>query len=178
MVGDMRSVSASAGPLVLTLAILVPQVVARDSAAQGVDYPEQAEIDEILAMASPPSGVVFNVMEYDEDALEWVTLRLERYVIRLRQRYPDLPIAVVSHGEEMFALRSEDRWVYPELHQRVQRLVEQEDVTFHVCGANARENHVDESEFAQYVDVVPLATMQLADYRDFGYRLISIELTW
>jgi intracellular sulfur oxidation DsrE/DsrF family protein len=143
-----------------------------------VDYPESGEIAELLSARSPPPGLFFNVMEYDADALEWVTVRLKQYVHRLRAQYPDLPIAVVSHGNEMFALRSDDRWLYPEVHERVQTLVERDDVIFHVCGANAAVNGVDQSEFPQYVDVVPLATSQIRDYREFGYRMISMQITW
>jgi intracellular sulfur oxidation DsrE/DsrF family protein len=78
----------------------------------------------------------------------------------------------------MFALRSDDRWLYPGVHERVQALVERDDVIFHVCGANAAANGVDESEFPQYVDVVPLATAQIRDYREFGYQMISMQITW
>lgn len=142
------------------------------------EYPEAQEIEKIVAAGSPPAGVLFNVLEYEEDALEWIVPRLEHYVARLRQRFQDLEIVIVSHGEEIFALRDEEKWLYKDVHKRIQRLSEQLDVTFHVCGAYARANGIDESEFPQYVDVVPLATTQIKDYQELGYRVITTELSW
>ena len=149
-----------------------------NSAIDENEYPEAPEIEEVLAAKSPPAGVLFNVLEYEEDALEWIVPRIEHYVTLLRQHYPQLEIAIVSHGDEIFALRDEEKWLYKDVHKRIQRLSEQLDVTFHVCGAYAKANGVDESEFPQYVDVVPLATTQIKDYREFGYTVITTELSW
>ncbi|MGA7982759.1 MAG: DsrE family protein [Chromatiaceae bacterium] len=135
-------------------------------------------MEAIIAAASPPVGVLFNVLEYDEDALGWMVPRIEHYVALLRKRYPELSIVIVSHGDEMFALQSSEEAQYGDVHQRVRRLAEELDVTFHVCGTYARVNGVDASEFPQYIDVVPLATTQISDYRELGYRVVTTELSW
>ncbi|MEA3276150.1 MAG: DsrE family protein [Pseudomonadota bacterium] len=142
------------------------------------EYPEAQEIETILTADSPPAGVLFSVLEYNEDALEWIVPRIEHYVSLLRERYPDLAIVIVSHGDEMLALREEEKWLYRDVHQRIQRLAEELGITFHVCGAYAMANGIDESEFPQYVDVVPLATTQIQDYRELGYTVITTELSW
>ncbi len=142
------------------------------------EYPEAQEIERILAADKAPAGVLFNVLEYDEDALEWLAPRIEHYISLLRKGYPELSIVIVSHGDEIFALREQEIWLYREVHQRIQRLVEELDVTFHVCGAYARANGIDESEFPQYIDVVPLATTQIKDYRELDFKVVTIELSW
>lgn len=176
----MRDKLAAPGDraLGLVLVFAAAALAAEPAAIDPEEYPETPEIEKILAANPPPDGVLFNVMEYDEDALEWVTVRLEHYVDRLLAGHPGLSIAVVSHGDEMFALTTADQWLYPKVHERVQRLVEERDVIFHVCGATAQINGIDMSEFPQYIDVVPSASTQIRDYREFGYQVISMELTW
>lgn len=149
-----------------------------NSQVDDVEYPEYQEIEKIIKATSAPPGVLFNVLEYEEDALEWIVPRIEHYVTRLRHRYPQLEIVIVSHGDEIFSLRDEEIWLYKDVHKRIQRLSEQLDVTFHVCGSYATANGIDESEFPQYIDVVPLATAQIKDYRKLGYIVITTELSW
>lgn len=141
-------------------------------------FPETPEIDAILAGEHAPDGVLFNVMEYDEDALEWVSVRLLHYIERLRDGFSDLSIVVVSHGDEMFALTSDEEELYPEVHERIRWLVDEQGVVVHVCGATAAANGVDPSAFPYYVDVVPSASTQIRDYREFGFKVITMELTW
>lgn len=164
--------------LILFVALLQVVSFLSNASTDEKEYPEAHEIETILAADSPPAGVLFNVLEYEEDALEWIVPRIEHYVALLRQRYPDFDVVVVSHGDEIFALRDEEKWLYKDVHERIQRLSEKLDVRFHVCGAYARANGIDESEFPQYVDVVPLATTQIKDYQEMGYMVITTELSW
>jgi intracellular sulfur oxidation DsrE/DsrF family protein len=175
----MRSHSwVRAFPALVLTAVLTAAPGADEGATDDPDYPEASEIDALLTAETPPSGVLFNVLEYDEDGLEWLAPRIDHYIRQLRRRYPQLPIAAVSHGDEMFALRDSERWLYADVHRLIQRLVEEQEVTFHVCGAYAAANGVDEGEFPQYIDVVPLATTQMQDYRELGFTVISTELSW
>ena len=92
--------------------------------------------------------------------------------------WPDLPLAVLSHGDEIFSLLAENENEYPELHRKVRRLVTTEKIDFQVCGAFAALSGVGESEFADFVEVVPSAPTQISDYRLMGYELVHLELTW
>jgi intracellular sulfur oxidation DsrE/DsrF family protein len=93
----------------------------------------------------------------------------------LRASYPELDVVVISHGDEIMALRTRAADLYRGVHDQLARLTEEQGLVVHVCGAYARANGVDESEFADFVDVVPLATTQIEDYRAFGYVTISLE---
>lgn len=146
-----------------------------DEAVPVTDLPEIDEVQRLIDAGSPPAGVMFNVLEYDEDALEWAAPRIERYSQMLRARYPGLDVVVISHGDEITALRTREADLYRGVHDRLARLTEEQGLVVHVCGAYARANGVDESEFADFVDVVPLATTQIEDYRAFGYVTISLE---
>jgi intracellular sulfur oxidation DsrE/DsrF family protein len=142
------------------------------------DYPELADIQAMVNAKKPPEGIVFVVNDYNEDALEWVTPRLLRYVDLLRARYPELPVSVVSHGDEILALTTEQRELYSKIHKDIQKLVNKYHVRFHVCGAFAAFNGLSNGDFPSYIDVVPFGPSQIADYRMVGFVLMDLELTW
>ena len=139
--------------------------------------PEQEEIEAIV-LGEAPEGVLFTVMEQDEEALQWVLPRILHYTRQLREEWPELPVAVVSHGEEMLGLLTEFRSLYPDVHDNLWQLMNRYNVAFHVCGSFAAFSDVEASEFPDYVDVVPFGPAQIADYRQLGYEVVSIELTW
>ena len=139
--------------------------------------PEQDQINRILA-GPAPEGVVFLVMEHDQEALQWVLPRVADYTRQLRGNWPKLPVVLISHGDEMFALRSEYEVVYPEIHRMARRLVEEQEVLFNVCEAWASNEGVVWTEFPRFVDVVPFAPAEIENYRALEYRIVSVEQTW
>ena len=142
------------------------------------DFPEIEDILEITRAPEAPHGVVFVIYEYDFDAMEWVTPRLRHYIVILRERFEDLPISVVSHGDELISLTTEHKRLYPQVHKDIRDLVENYQIHFHVCGAYAAFNGLSEEDFPDYIDVVPFGPAQIADYRMVGYELIDLGLTW
>lgn len=142
------------------------------------DFPEIEDILEITRAPEAPHGVVFVIYEYDYDAMEWVTPRLRHYIALLRERFADLPVSVVSHGDELISLTTEQKRLYPGVHNDIKDLVENYGIHFHVCGAYAAFNGLSEEDFPGYIDVVPFGPAQIADYRMVGYELIDLGLTW
>jgi len=151
------------------------------SLASANERPEELpELDEILAIIQGetlPEGVVFTVYEYEEDALEWVVPRLSYYVDLLRAHYKNLPIAVVSHGDEILSLTNEQRTIYKKVHIAIKRLVDGKAVSFHICGSYADYNGLTEQDFPDYIDVVPFGPAQISDYQSVGYHMIELGLT-
>jgi intracellular sulfur oxidation DsrE/DsrF family protein len=141
------------------------------------EFPEQWEVSRILSR-DQPQGTLFLVMEQDEEALNWVLPRILHYTAQLRAKWPEMTIAVLSHGEEMLALVSDLSALYPKIHENVYELVNQYDVYFHVCGTFAEMSGYEASEFPDYVDVVPFGPAQIQSYRSLDYEVISVELTW
>jgi len=142
------------------------------------DFPEQVFVNQILNADSLPAGVIFTVREYDEDALYWVLPRVEKYMLELRQRFPKLTIAMVSHGDEIISLSQENKHNHKTTHKLLQKLVTQGDLLFHICGTMARMNGLDQDDFPDYVDVVPYGPAQVEDYLSLGFELVDLELTW
>ena len=142
------------------------------------EIPEIDAVYEIIEQDSELAGVLFHIREFDEEAYYWLASRLEYYVGIIRNRHPDLPIAVVSHGDEILALTKANQEAYASTHNAIRRMVNDEGVDFHVCGAFAEINNLYESDFPEYIDLVPFGPATLTDYRQLGFEIIDMELTW
>ncbi len=131
-------------------------------------------VDALLARAEAPFGVVFEIVEGDEDALERILPEVRRAIAQIRARYPDAEFAVVSHGREEFALQTQYQSEYEQVHQDVQSLVAA-DVPVHVCETHAGWYGVTAEDFPDYVDVAPTGPGQVRAYLDLGYDLIVMD---
>lgn len=134
----------------------------------------QDEINDILAMEQSPIGVVFEVVEGNDDALEWAIPAINRYVKQLRNRFPDIGLAVVSHGSEQFGLMTSEQKEKAEVHKTVQSLVAS-DVPVVVCGTHASWRDKKASDFPDYVEVAPAGPTEIRNYEDMGYQLVVLE---
>lgn len=121
-----------------------------------------------------PAGVVFEIVESDGDALDWAIPRVQSYVKRLKARYPDLQMAVVSHGSEQFALQQSAAEDNAAVHQGVQSLLG-EQVQLHVCGTHAGWYGVMAEDFPAYVDVAAAGPAQINDYEALGWEVVRVE---
>ena len=133
-----------------------------------------SEIDDIITQKQAPAGVVFEIVSDEDGLLGDLLPSVKADIERLRQRFPDLPIAIVSHGKELFALTSKNRSAEPQAHNLVKQLVEAEDVDVHVCGTHASWYGVTAEAFPGYVDVTAAAPAQIDDYEAIGYEVIIL----
>lgn len=132
------------------------------------------DIETVLAAAEAPAGVVFEIVSGDEAALRKLLPVLKADIERLRARFPGLPVAVVSHGTEQFALTREESKNEPELHAIAEELVTDRDVDLHVCGTHAGWFGVLPGDFPDYVNVSASGPAQINDYRALDYVLITL----
>ena len=135
----------------------------------------QEKINHILKDKSGPFGVVFEVVEGDGDALEWAIPEIKKYSAQLREKFPDIGIAVVSHGKEQFALMKSETKEYKEVHETVQSLVKNEEIPVHVCGTHASWYGKKAEDFPDYIDVAPAGPAQIREYEAMGYELVVMN---
>lgn len=136
----------------------------------------ESEINIILAHPEdPPVGVVFEVVEGEEDALSWALADIRKYAKILKKAFTDINIAVVSHGSEQFALMKKNDKKYPSIHKQVKQLVNNDEIPVHICGTHASWYREDEESFPDYVDVAPVGPAQINDYVNLGYTLVVME---
>lgn len=135
----------------------------------------ELKIATLLGQATPPAGVVFEVASGRENALQWALPLIQDYTRRLRGRFPDLDIAVVSHGKEEFSLLDANRDKYQEVHKAVVQLTSDAKVPIHVCGTHAAWYDKSAEDFPDYIDVAPVGPTQIRDYQNLGYTLITLK---
>ena len=131
-------------------------------------------VEELLAQPEPPHGVVFEIVEADESALEDLLPRVRMAIENIRARFPATEFAIVSHGKEEFALQSQYQGEYADIHQQVQSLVAN-DVPVHVCETHAGWYGVTAEDFPDYVNVAPTGPGQVSLYQELGYELIIFQ---
>jgi len=152
------------------LTALLPAVMAADAPGR-----ETAEaVGRILRAPSPPPGVVFEIVTGEEDGLDWALPLVREQIGRLRERFPGLPVAVVTHGEEMFGLAEEAAGGDPDLHALAARLRRDLGVTVHVCGTFAGWRGLAPEDFPAGVDVAAAGPAQVNDYRALGWSVVRV----
>lgn len=134
-----------------------------------------SDIAFILQAQKPPSGVVFEVVEGDEEKLETALNQINGYIKQLKSKLPAMKIAVVSHGSEQFALLSDNQQEFSATHTKVQSLVSN-DVPVHVCGTHASWRGFTGKDFPSYVDVAVAGPAKIREYQRQGYALVEVDI--
>lgn len=140
--------------------------------AHAADHPLMTKL---LAQDKAPPGVVFEIVTGDPQALRWAVPQVADYAKRLRERFPKLEIAVVTHGQEMFALQQDKRAASPDVHAGIEQLVKQQHIPVHVCETYATWRGVSAEAFPAYVNVAPAGPAQVNNYMQLGYVLVKIS---
>ncbi|MEW6765138.1 MAG: DsrE family protein [Pseudomonadota bacterium] len=133
----------------------------------------RAEVERVLARQPLPPGIVFDIMTGEADALDSMLPQVEALVARVREKAPALDLAVVTHGNEMFALKRSEAFVHEKAHASARRLVEAK-VEVYVCGAYAEMRKVAWEEFVPFVLVAASGPATVNDYRALGYAVVFI----
>ena len=132
------------------------------------------DLQRVLNLSDAPDGVVFEIVESNDEALQEIIPKVKKAIQKIRERFPQTDFAVVSHGLEEFELQTQYRQSSPVLHQQVQSLVAN-DVPVHVCETHAGWYGVTAEDFPDYVDVAPSGPAQINLYRELGYELILMD---
>jgi hypothetical protein len=130
-------------------------------------------LDEILARVAPPAGVVFEIVDRDPKALEFALPWVKQAAERLEERFPGIPMALVSHGQEMFALQEKYKDKSAAVHEQVQSLKRDKNIPVHVCETYAGWKGLGPEAFPSYVDVAASGPSQINNYLTLDYlRLV------
>ncbi|MBW3696834.1 hypothetical protein EK599_14130 [Vibrio sp. T187] len=135
----------------------------------------QQQVDKILDLNSAPAGVAFEIMEGSQDTLAPLLKEVELYNQQLKEKFPEIKTAVLTHGSEQFALLKE---------QPNQQAVEQSlsltnnDIEVHVCGTHASWYGKTEDDFLGHVNVAKSAVEQVAEFKALGYEVIRLRYNY
>ena len=132
-----------------------------------------ATLDELLARPAAPPGVVFEIVDRDPGALVVALPWVKQAAQRLKARHPGLPMALVTHGNEMFALQTGQRAGNEAIHQIAQSLSRDDGIPVHVCETYAGRRGLAAEDFPAYIDVAPTGPTQIRNYEALDYvRLV------
>jgi intracellular sulfur oxidation DsrE/DsrF family protein len=132
------------------------------------------QVEHILTLKEAPIGIVFEVVTGASSSLKWALPQIQKYIKELHARFPELDIAIVTHGEEMFALQKSNKEKYKKVHSLTQQLIKNENIQLHVCGAYAGMRNITDEAFPDYVDVTAAGPATINDYVSLGYTLIEL----
>lgn len=133
------------------------------------------QVEEILQLKEAPAGIIFEIVTGESNSLAWALPETKNYIKELRARFPKLEIAIVTHGNEQFALKTSNDKKYKKVHSLTQQLVQTDNIPLHVCGTYAGWKGLTEEDFPEYVDVAAAGPATINDYISLGYTLIKIE---
>jgi len=134
-------------------------------------------LDDVLARSSPPPGIVFEIAERDPRALDAALPWVKQAAQKLRARFPGLPMALVTHGQEMFVLQRHLKEASAAAHQLVQSLKRDDGVPVHVCETHAGWKGISPEAFPDYVDVAPSGPAQIRNYEALDYVRLVVPRT-
>lgn len=130
-------------------------------------------LDALLKRQVAPPGVVFEIVDRDPDALNVALPWVKQAAQRLKARFPGMPMALVTHGQEMFALQTGQRAGNQAAHKIVESLSRDEGIPVHVCETYAGRRGLAVEDFPAYVDVAPEGPAQIRNYEALDYvRLV------
>lgn len=131
-------------------------------------------LDKVLASKQKPPGVVIEIVTGDQQGLNWALPQAQQYIEKLRQRFPGIHVAIVTHGREQFALQKAKSGKQKKVHSLTKALLK-DDIKLHVCGTFAGWEGLAEEDFPDYVDVAPEGPALVNDYLALDYALIIIK---
>jgi len=135
---------------------------------------DKQKVEQIIASEKAPVGVLFELIgrengKYLPESLK----KVEDYKIQLKRKFPDIKVAVVTHGSEQFELTKENAIKQSKTHDIVKRITA-ENVPVHVCSNHASWRGKTEIDFPDYVLASSGAGSQMKEYQDQGYIRIII----
>jgi intracellular sulfur oxidation DsrE/DsrF family protein len=145
-------------------------------ALTGPTIAETLTLDTLLARPVAPPGVVFEIVDRDPRALEVALPWVKQASQQLKARFPDLPMALVTHGQEMFALQSDARDGNPAVHEIAENLG-RDGIPVHVCGTYAGWRGLGVEDFPAYIDVAPAGPTQIHNYEALDYLRLVVPKT-
>lgn len=140
----------------------------------GLSAESERAVANILQQSEAPEGVIFEIVTADAGGLAWALPLTHTYIEQLHERFPGLPIAVVSHGQEQFALQTSHNGDQQAVHQQVQSLTDG-NIPVYVCGTYAGWRGLNDEDFPDYVNVAAAGPAQINDYLSLGYTRVLIR---
>lgn len=132
------------------------------------------EVERIIQSGEEPDGVVFELMSWKQNTWQWASPMISQFSKDLREKYPELDIAVVSHGNEQFDLvKRPENDNLPGIAQL--KSISEDNVDVHVCGTFSGWRDVPAEAYLDFIDVAPSGPAQVNNYIKLGYKHVTLR---
>ncbi len=121
-----------------------------------------------------PVGVVFELVESDKNSWEWAAPMIQDLRMQLKEKYPKIEIAVVSHGREQFQLIKKRAKSQKQAISILEDLVRKDNVNLHVCGTHSSWFGINPNSYLDIVDVTVSGPAKINDYINLGYQPVKL----
>ena len=138
-------------------------------------FSKASQIEDILTLEEEPPGVVFELIESTGYAWTWAAPKIRGYVLQLREKFPDIDIAIVSHGREQFLLTKRSIKTPGKEIAILERMNKFDSIDINVCGTHSSWNNIPSDAYLNFVNVAESGPALLNDYQNLGYVLVLIE---
>lgn len=142
------------------------------SYAQEYTHPN---ITQLISANEEPFGVVFELVEGDQDAWQWAAPMVKDFSKQLKKKYPQISIAIVSHGYEQFQLTKKNIKQQNKTFSILKGLVDKGGADLHVCGTHSSWYNVPDEDYIDIVDVAVSGPAKINDYINLDYHLIQLQ---
>ena len=169
LVHDGKMVRTMKNPiqfLVIIFAIYLPGLQA--------DGYQLTAVEALIVANSEPDGVVFEIITWEDNSWDWAAPMLQTATWQLREKYPGIEVALISHGNELFDFALKNNRP-PKPAMQILQSLSDEQVDFYVSGDYAKYKRLGIKDFLPFVDVSPSGTAQLQDYINLGFSHIVLE---
>lgn len=118
--------------------------------------------------------MVFEIAEAAPERLAPALARVEGEAARLRDRFPGIALAIVSHGREQFALLAENAGRNAEVQARSRALIDA-GAEISVCGTHAERRGRHPEDFLPGIDVAAEGPARIRDLEALGYVRVRVR---
>jgi len=138
-------------------------------------FSKASQIEDILTLNEEPPGVVFELIESTGYAWTWAAPKIRSYVSQLREKFPNIDLAIVSHGREQFSLTKKSTSSITEEVSILQNINKQDSVDISVCGSHSLWFNVSRENYLPFINVAESGPALINDYKNLGYINILLE---
>lgn len=128
-------------------------------------------IAQLLASEHQPAGVVFEVMENDAAAFKALTPAFKNLHAQLAEQIPDMPVLLVTHGNELFSFLNTEN----NASQNFLAFAQQEEITVTGCRFYTELRGQDVQALSEQIALADSATDYLDEKQAAGFLVIRLR---
>ena len=138
-------------------------------------FSKASQIEDILTLNEEPPGVVFELIESTGYAWTWAAPKIRSYVSQLREKFPNIDLAIVSHGREQFSLTKKSTSSITEEVSILQNINKKDSVDISVCGSHSLWFNVSRENYLPFINVAESGPALINDYKNLGFIIVLLE---